>query len=323
MASPCAATTPVNPPLAHHSRNAALVGSAARLAVLLLSFGVAILPANTAFAQSSGFTASSQTSAQSPVNADAAFRQRLQQLSAQTSRSEQSGTTEPQSRTSNSAEVRNLPAHRITNENSASRGLRPPSTQLKPAPQPATHDTVARSTAGVQRPHPSPTIQQLSAQQPSSVALSSAPVSDSSPSVSSGMFLDLTHEDQSTGDTQAIAEPTGTDMILRLATWTIIILCLCVLTVLGIRRWQRNHGMLPLSQGHSQVLETVMIGPNRSVSLVRLRDIQAIVGCDASGIQSIVLAPPSFDSALAETDTEPELFTTDMGSGSRSQQHKR
>ena len=56
--------------------------------------------------------------------------------------------------------------------------------------------------------------------------------------------------------------------------------------------------MLPISQGNSRVLETVTIGPNRSVCLVQLRDVQAVVGCDASGIQSIVLAPASFEVAM-------------------------
>ncbi len=114
-------------------------------------------------------------------------------------------------------------------------------------------------------------------------------------------FLDLDSPD--TTQTAADAtQPSDTDMIARLATWTVIILCLCVLTALGVRRWQRKNGMLPETHGNSRVLETVSLGPNRSVCLVQLRDIQAVVGCDASGIQSIVLAPASFDEVMGEAD---------------------
>ena len=76
------------------------------------------------------------------------------------------------------------------------------------------------------------------------------------------------------------------------------------LTVLVIRKWQRNNGMLPESSGRSKVLETVMIGHNRSVSLVQLRGLQAVVGCDGSGIQSIVLAPPEFDDVITQVTSE-------------------
>jgi len=114
-------------------------------------------------------------------------------------------------------------------------------------------------------------------------------------------FLDL-DSPETTQTSADAAQPSDMDMIARLATWTVIILCLCVLTALGVRRWQRKNGMLPETQGHSRVLETVSLGPNRSVSLVQLRDIQAVVGCDASGIQSIVLAPASFDEVMGEAD---------------------
>ena len=48
-------------------------------------------------------------------------------------------------------------------------------------------------------------------------------------------FLDLDSTDETHASAEA-SEPSDMDMILRLVTWTVIILCLCVLTVLGLRR---------------------------------------------------------------------------------------
>ena len=132
-------------------------------------------------------------------------------------------------------------------------------------------------------------------------------------------FLDLDATDAAV-DTSIDANVSNTDLAIRLVTWTLVILCLCVLTVLAIRKWQRNNGMLPESAGQSKVLETVMIGHNRSVSLVQLRGLQAVVGCDGSGIQSIVLAPPDFsdviDQASAATAAEESSESVSFSSTS-------
>ena len=110
-------------------------------------------------------------------------------------------------------------------------------------------------------------------------------------------FIDLSDEPLETA-TAGTVEPTNTDMLIRLGTWTVIVMCLCGLTVLAIRRWQTKHGMLPVARGQSQIVETVVLGANRSVSLVELRGVQALVGCDAGGIQSIVPVPPAFPDIL-------------------------
>ena len=65
-------------------------------------------------------------------------------------------------------------------------------------------------------------------------------------------FLDLDSTDETHASAEA-SEPSDMDMILRLVTWTVIILCLCVLTVLGLRRWQRKNGMLPIVLPQEQV----------------------------------------------------------------------
>lgn len=115
-------------------------------------------------------------------------------------------------------------------------------------------------------------------------------------------FLDLSTESRQPDQVQT-AEPSDTDLLIRFGTWTIIILCCCGLTVLAIRRWQRTRGMLPETNSLSRVLETVALGPNRSVSLVQMRDVRAVVGCDGSGISSIVLAPEPFEHSLEQTDS--------------------
>jgi flagellar biogenesis protein FliO len=115
-------------------------------------------------------------------------------------------------------------------------------------------------------------------------------------------FIDLSDESLEPA-TVGTVEPTHTDMLIRLGTWTVIVMCLCGLTVLAIRRWQTKHGMLPVARGQSQIVETVVLGANRSISLVELRGVQALVGCDANGIQSIVPVPPAFPDILE--DGEP------------------
>jgi flagellar biogenesis protein FliO len=102
---------------------------------------------------------------------------------------------------------------------------------------------------------------------------------------------------------QADAEVSDTSgLFTKLAVWTVIILCLCVLTVLGLRRWQKNQGLIPEHVGQARVLETLAIGPGRAISLIQLGDVRAVVGTDGSGIKTIVLAPPAFEDELGEFD---------------------
>lgn len=114
--------------------------------------------------------------------------------------------------------------------------------------------------------------------------------------------LDTNSTEQSS--TLASTDDGTNDLFVRLAVWTVIVLCLCVLTMLALRRWQRRQGILPAGAGRSRVLETLAIGPGRAVSLVQLGDVRAIVGTDGSGIKNIVLAPPAFDETLSEFNEE-------------------
>lgn len=106
---------------------------------------------------------------------------------------------------------------------------------------------------------------------------------------------------------QADANASDTSgLFTNLAIWTVIILCLCVLTVLGLRRWQQKQGLIPEHVGQSRVLETLAIGPGRAVSLIQLGSVRAVVGTDGSGIKTIVLAPPAFEDELGEFDEEDD-----------------
>ncbi len=127
-----------------------------------------------------------------------------------------------------------------------------------------------------------------------------------SKSIAAEPFLDLAQPVPSEEATLATNDSETNELFVRLAVWTVIILCLCVLTVLALRRWQRRQGILPEGAGRSRVLETLAIGPGRAVSLVQLGDLRAVVGTDGSGIKTIVLAPPAFEDELSRFE-EPSV----------------
>ena len=115
-------------------------------------------------------------------------------------------------------------------------------------------------------------------------------------------FFDLSQD--SSAEVQATPTGQGTsELFVRLVVWTVIVLCLCVLTMLGLRRWQQRQGILPAKAGHGRVLETLSIGPGRAVSLVQLGDVRAVVGTDGSGIRTIVLAPAAFADELSDLES--------------------
>jgi hypothetical protein len=91
---------------------------------------------------------------------------------------------------------------------------------------------------------------------------------------------------------------------VRILAWVLIILCGCCLAVLAGRKWQRTRGLLPATAKGSRVLETLSLGPGRTVSLIEISGLRALVGSDAGGIRTIVLAPPSFSDQIEEFDSE-------------------
>ena len=130
------------------------------------------------------------------------------------------------------------------------------------------------------------------------------------------LFLDLTDKSSSAANSesaQAMASTLSvsmtsspTQVLMRAAAWIAIVLCVCCLAILGARRWQRERGLLPSTTSKSKVIETLSLGPSRTVSLIEMHGYRALVATDAGGIRSLVLAPATFEESLMH---EQELTT--------------
>lgn len=131
----------------------------------------------------------------------------------------------------------------------------------------------------------------------------------------SGMFLDLRDEAKPNSTAAAIGErgaevsieSSPMQVLSRAVAWIVIALCLFSLAALGVRRWQRQRGLLPTPGSRSRVIETLSLGPGRSVSLIEMAGHRALVAFDAGGIKQLVLTPPSFQDELTEAD-EPLIY---------------
>ncbi|MCA9012059.1 MAG: hypothetical protein KDB01_20040, partial [Planctomycetaceae bacterium] len=112
------------------------------------------------------------------------------------------------------------------------------------------------------------------------------------------LFLDLTSSSSAT--TKAASEQAAaatldvsmtsspTQVVMRAVAWVSIVLCVCCLIILGARRWQRERGLLPTTTSRSRVMETLSLGPGRTVSLIEMHGYRALVATDAGGIRSLV-----------------------------------
>lgn len=133
-------------------------------------------------------------------------------------------------------------------------------------------------------------------------------------------FLDLTQDESSdtVPSTRTSAGAMNADItlksgplqvLMRAVAWIVIALCLTSLTLLGLRRWQRRRGLLPTTNAKCKVLETLSLGPGRTVSLIEMAGFRALVASDAGGIRSLVLAPSNFQEELmvAGNDSEADL----------------
>ncbi len=123
------------------------------------------------------------------------------------------------------------------------------------------------------------------------------------------LFLDLTVDAKATDpdsqSPQAMAASldvsmtsSPTQVLMRAVAWIAIVLCVCCLIVLSARHWQRRRGLLPTTTARSKVLETLSLGPSRTVSLIEMHGYRALVASDATGIRSLVLAPSSFEETI-------------------------
>jgi len=142
-------------------------------------------------------------------------------------------------------------------------------------------------------------------------ASSSQPAVDASPVINKELFLDLTAEPSTaatdSGSSQAMAATLNVSMasspmqvVMRAVAWISIVLCVCCLVILAARRWQRERGLLPTTTSRSRVLETLSLGPSRTVSLIEMHGYRALVATDAGGIRSLVLAPSTFEESLMQ-----------------------
>lgn len=134
-------------------------------------------------------------------------------------------------------------------------------------------------------------------------------------SADAGMFLDLRDEPKPNGTAAPIGErgaevaiqTSPMQVLSRAVAWIVIALCLFSLAALGVRRWQRQRGLLPTPGSRSRVIETLSLGPGRSVSLIEMAGHRALVAFDAGGIKQLVLTLPSFQDELTEAD-EPLIY---------------
>jgi flagellar biogenesis protein FliO len=130
------------------------------------------------------------------------------------------------------------------------------------------------------------------------------------PSADAGMFLDLRADAKIKNASAPIGErgaevaieTSPVQVLSRAVAWIVIALCLFSLAALGVRRWQRQRGLLPTPGSRSRVIETLSLGPGRSVSLIEMAGHRALVAFDAGGIKQLVLTPPSFQDELTEAD---------------------
>ncbi len=134
-------------------------------------------------------------------------------------------------------------------------------------------------------------------------------------SFEAGLFLDLREEAKPNGPAASVGErgaevsieSSPMQVLSRAVAWIVIALCLFSLAALGVRRWQRQRGLLPTPGSRSRVIETLSLGPGRSVSLIEMAGHRALVAFDAGGIKQLVLTPPSFQDELTEAD-EPLIY---------------
>lgn len=118
-------------------------------------------------------------------------------------------------------------------------------------------------------------------------------------------FIDLSGPAESLAAVASPSAVTASTMDqVRLGAWMLILFCGMVLAVLAMRRWKRNQGLLPATGKTSRVVETLSLGPGRSVSLIEIAGMRALVGADAGGIRTIVMAPRTFDDEIRDNDFE-------------------
>ena len=95
-----------------------------------------------------------------------------------------------------------------------------------------------------------------------------------------------------------------------MAIGCVVVLCALTLVIMATRRWQRSRGLLPTVSKRSRVLETLSLGPGKTVSLIEIDGMRALVGADSGGIRTIVPVTRTFEDEL-DSDHDEHSAGTD------------
>ncbi|MCA9034211.1 MAG: flagellar biosynthetic protein FliO [Planctomycetaceae bacterium] len=219
--------------------------------------------------------------------------------------------------------VQNHPAGEATLQNPADRTLAPPSiprTQLTPTDLFAAPPAVTKWPTGQRQPASNPPVSDQPASNRGNHLRRTSDSSAQEPLSEAAPFLDLRAESADASSPQVpFSKSPGEEAInsgsvfpksrfITTVIWLIVLLCILILSVIGMRKWQQSRGLLPVSNGQSRVLQTLSLGPGRTISLIEMDGLRALVGSDSGGIRTIVLTPPSFE----ETVVQADLHTDDQ-----------
>lgn len=121
-------------------------------------------------------------------------------------------------------------------------------------------------------------------------------------------FLDLTRPQETVADVDGPG--IDQDMLLNFALWMVVILCLCGLTVVGLRMLQKRGlvtaGSTGASTGKAKVVDSLSLGRNRLIQLVEIGGRQVLVASDPTGIQSMVPMADDFEDSLLHASSQLE-----------------
>lgn len=115
-------------------------------------------------------------------------------------------------------------------------------------------------------------------------------------------FLDLSRPETTAAST---AEPgVDRDALINFGLWMVVILCLCGLSVVGLKMLQRRGiikaGSAGPSTGQARVIDSLSLGRNQFVQLIEIGGRQVLLASDTSGIREMVPLADEFDTSLIE-----------------------
>ncbi|MCR9200975.1 MAG: flagellar biosynthetic protein FliO [Planctomycetaceae bacterium] len=121
-------------------------------------------------------------------------------------------------------------------------------------------------------------------------------------------FLDLTNPQNATPS--ATGQGIDQDMLINFGLWMVVILCLCGLSVVGLKMLQRRGiikaGSAGPSTGHARVIDSLSLGRNQFVQLIEIGGRQVLLASDTSGIREMVPLADEFDASLLEASEQLE-----------------